>query len=543
MADNIFKWDIGILNKLIGYAFKKNMYITISNLRNLQHLMEKSDFSVYRQKAIMYRRIEFLRKALAARLDEKLEDQSLVIQYCRTEYEDPVTDDIINNLSKYMQLNHQEIKFLTEYINDRLQFGVLQEHAEELQSILERIYDGEYKTFAHASLMIDNWIKEYNEACRAVKSRYQNNILDFNDPNLKDKVSDILYRLGNTASIIITGIQLLNEMLSPGYRPGKLYVYMGVTGGYKSAMLLTTALDAVTFNSKTYKPRKEGYKPYVVYLSMENSKDESFERTYNMKVAPDDPVDHDAGWIVEQLKDRKIAYNDDIGLLIWYESNKSIDTNELRKIIDELDAQGKEVILLSFDYIKRIRPVAKSSSTKEELNNITNELRTIAQDYLIPIVTAQQMNRAALAAINMAKRNGETNLIQYVGLENVGDAWEVAENADMTIIIVVERRKSDGRLLLAFYRAKSRYRPATKLEYFYQPFVLDNEINLERDIMLEKPVGMYKIGGEDTEILDEDDFMSVISSDRGRRQLKRSGKTPTGQDFVSDELFQIPTIT
>lgn len=540
--DNIFKWDIGILNKLIGYTFKKNMYITQSNLRNLQKLMDQSDFKIYMSKNIMYRRITFLKKALKAKLDEKLEDVDLIIQYCRSDIDDPITEDIINNLPKYTQLNHQEIKFLTEYINDRLQFGVLQSRKEELEIILEKINDGEYKTYAHANAMIENWFREYNDAVRATRARYQNNILDFNDPNLREKVGDILYRLGNTSSIIITGIQMLNEMLSPGFRPGKLYVFMGVTGGYKSAMLLTAALDAVKYNAKTYKPKKEGYKPYVVYLSMENSKDESFERTYNMEVANDDPVDHDPGWIVEQLKNNKIAYNDDIGLLIWFEPNKSITTNELRKIIDELDAQGKEVILLSFDYIKRIRAADKGSTTKEELCNITNELRAIAQEYLIPIVTAQQMNRAALAAINMAKRNGETDLIKYVGLENVGDAWEVAENADMTIILVVERRKSDGRLLLAFYRAKSRYRPATKLEYFYQPFVVDNEITLERDIMLDHPVGLYKIGGEDTEILDEEDFMSVAASDRGRRQLKRGGKAPSGKEFVSDELFQIPAI-
>ena len=541
--DNIFKWDTGIINKLIGYSLKRNMYITIANLRNLQKLLDESDFKIYMSKAIMYKRITFLKNVLKARLDEKLEDQSLIIQYCRTEIDDPVTEDIINNLPKYTQLNHNEIKFLTEYINDRLQFGVLQSHKDELQTILEKINDGEYKTFAHASLMIENWFKEYNAACRACRARYQNNVLDFNDPALKDKVSDVLYRLGNTSSILITGFQLLNEMLSPGLRPSKLYVFMGVTGGYKSAMLLTLALHAVKFNATTYKPKKEGYKPYVLYISMENSKDESFERTYNMEVAPDVPVDHDAGWIVEQLKNNKIAYNDDIGLLIWYEPNKSIDTDGVRHIIDELDSQGKEVILVSFDYIKRIRPKTKSVGTKEELNNITNELRAIAQEYMIAIVTAQQMNRAALAAINMAKRNGETDLIKYVGLENVGDAWEVAENADMTIILVVERRKSDGRLMLAFYRAKSRYRPSTKLEYFYQPFTLDNELKLEVDIFSDHPAGVYKLGGEDTDILDQEEAFDALMTSRGRRQLSRKGKSPSGADFISDELFQIPAIT
>ena len=534
--DNIMKWDIGILNKLIGLTFKKNMYITVSVLRNLQKLLDRSDFAIYQSKNLIYKRVEFLKTALKAKLDEKLEDESLVLTYCRSDIDDPVIEDIINNLPKYKQLNHQEIKFLIAYIDDRLQFGIIQTYIEKMADIIEKIEDGEYQTYAQARLMVDKWVADYNMASRATRTRYQDNVLDFNDPNLQDKVSDVLSRLGNTSSIIITGLQMLNEMLSPGFRPGKLYMFLGLTGGYKSAMLLKIVLDCVIYNASTYRPKKEGYKPYVLYLTMENTKDESFARTYNMTIANDDPEDHDSGWIVQQLKDKKIAFNDEIGMIIWYEPNRSITTNDIRNIIDELDSQGKEVIMVSFDYIKRIRSQEKAANEKEELKHVTDELRAIATEYLIPVVTAQQLNRSGLATVNTAMRDNKTDLARFLGGENVGSAYEVMENADMTIILNLERRRSDGQLFLTFYRIKERYRPYTKLEYFNQPFNVDNELQLVDDVYLEKPLGVISLSS-DLEGVDAE----MMFESRGRKQLKKGNQM--APDFETDELFNIPALT
>lgn len=534
--DNIMKWDIGILNKLIGLTFKKNMYITVSVLRNLQKLLKQSDFSIYQNKGLILKRVEFLKKALGAKLDEKLEDESLILNYCRDDFDDPVVEDIINNLPKYRQLNHQEIKFLIAYIDDRLHFGIIQTYIEKMTEIIEKIEDGEYSTYRQARLMMDKWVADYNMASRATKTKYQDNVIDFNEPNLQDKVEDVLYRLGNTSSIIITGIQMLNEMLSPGFRPGKLYMFLGLTGGFKSAMLLKIVLDCVIYNAKTYKPKKEGHKPYVLYLTMENSKEESFERTYNMSIANDDPVDHDSGWIVQQLKDKKIAFNDDIGMIIWHEPNRSISTNEIRNIIDELDSQGKEVIMLSFDYIKRIRSQEAARSEKEELKNVTNELREIAKEYLIPVVSAQQINRNGVASVNIAKRDDKADLAKFLGAENVGDAWEVMENADMTIILNLEKRKTDQQLFITFFRIKERYRPYTRLEYFNQPFVAGNDLMIQDDIYEEKPLGVISLK-TDMEGVDAD----MLFETRGRKQLKPGNQM--APNFNTEELFNIPALS
>ena len=162
-------------------------------------------------------------------------------------------------------------------------------------------------------------------------------------------------------------------MLSPGFRPGKLYIFLGLTGGFKSAMLVKIILDCARYNAKTFKPRREGAKPYVLYLTMENTIDESFARVWNMAVEDTDVEKNKPSDIVTKLKEQKIIANDKIGIMFVYRANMSISTDDLRDIIDEIEMTGKEVIMVSFDYIKRIRPRDRARDEKEMLKNITTE--------------------------------------------------------------------------------------------------------------------------------------------------------------------------
>jgi hypothetical protein len=531
---DVMKWDLGILNKLIGLTFKKNPYITTSNLRNLQRLINRCNFSLYQNKSAVIKRVEFLQRALSAKLDEKFEDESIILNYCRPDFDDPVFDDIINNLNKYKQLNHSEIQSLHKFVEDRLQFGIISNLVPELREIIDRIEDGECNTYAEAKLTIEEWIGRYNIASREIASARNNDMLDLNDPNIQDKINDIIQRLGTTSSIIITGIRMLNEMLSPGFRPGKLYIFLGLSGGFKSAMLLKIIVDCAKFNAKTYRPRKEGYKPVVLYLTMENTKEESFARMYNMTVGNDDMENHSAKFIVDKMTEQNIIGNDDMGILLAYRANMSINTNDIRNMIDELDSQGKEVVLLSFDYIKRIKPVKKAKDEKEELKNVTNELHTLASDYLIPVVSAQQLNRSGLATVNAAARDNKADLAKLLGAENVGSAYEVFENADMTIILNLERRRSDQQLFLTFFRVKERYRPATQLNYFNQPFVIDNDFMLFDDILEKDSKGVISLA-TDIEGVDAD---MIMDQSRGRRQHNKR-QAIMDKATKTEELFNM----
>lgn len=493
--DNLIKlrWDVGMLNKLIGYVIKRSNYITSLNLRNVQKLLMGCDFTEYKNRPIVTKRVDFILKAIHAKLKERYESESIVIQYCTPDVDDPVTTEILKNIDRYKALNYAEINFVTKFVEDRLMHGVFINKICNMKNIIDKVENGEFESYRETNQVVKGWIREYLAQERNIVTSQAQGMLDFNDPKILEKTREIVNRLGDMSAIIITGIQMFNEMLSPGFRPAKLYVFLGLTGGFKSAMLLKIIIDSVKYNAKTYKPKTEGAKPYVVYITMENTIDESFARIWNMVIEDSDVEKSKPEDIVNRLKKAKIVCNDEMGILFVYRPVASMTTADLRDLIDEILATGKEIALLSFDYIKRILPEKKSFSEKEELKNITNELRRIAIDYGFSLVTAHQFNRNQLAVINAKMREGESDLAKYMGGENVGSAYEVMENADMTIALNLERKKDTGILYLTFYRLKERYRPSTKLTYFNQPFAEDNEFRLVDDILLPKPLGIISL--------------------------------------------------
>ena len=526
------KWDISMLNKLIGYTFKRSKNITNLHLRNLQKLLLSCDYSSYSNRPVIMERVNFILEALDARLEQKYEDEGIILEYCTPDTPNPVVDEILKNLDRYKSLNYREIDFVSKFVEDRLVNGVFVNRIMDIKKIIERVEDGEYRTYAEANTDVRNWISDYQLANRKISNSWNNDMLDFNDPNIIERIRDINNRLGDRSSIIITGIQMLNEMLSPGFRPGKLYVFLGLTGGFKSAMLLKIILDCAKYNAKSYKPKKEGAKPYVLYLTMENTIDESFARVWNMAIENTDVETHDPSEIVKVLKEKRIVGNDDIGILFAYRPNMSITTADIRDMIDEIESTGKEVIMLSFDYIKRILPQQRARDEKEMLKNVTNELRQIAIDYQIPVVSAHQFNRNGLSVVNNAMREGKADLAKFLGGDNVGSAYEVMENPDMSIALNLERKKDNQLLYLTFYRLKERYRPSTKLNYFNQPFQKDNEFQLQDDILKSKPLGIISL---DTNMEGADADM-LFNTGRGRKNHMNS---MMDKDMKTDDIFDL----
>lgn len=527
-------WNVQLLNKIIGYVFKKTKNISNLQLRNVQKLLTSCDYTDYYNRPVIMDRINFILKALEARLENKFEDEGIILEYCTPDNSNPVIDEIIKNLDKYKNLNFNELNFISQFIQDRLTYGIFLNKAKDMKSIIERMEDDEFPTFQDANNSIQEWVNDYNAARRNISTAWNDDMLDFNDPNLEERVTEINGRLGDESSIIITGIQMLNEMLSPGFRPGKLYMFLGLTGGYKSAMLLKIILDCARYNAASYIPKREGSKPYVLYLTMENTIDESFARVWNMAIENSDVEKSTPSDIIKRLKKEKIVGNDKIGVLFAYRPNMSISTADLRDIIDEIESTGKEIIMVSFDYIKRIRPQQKARDEKEMLKNVTNELRQIAIDYQIPLVSAHQFNRNALATVNNAIRDGKTDLAKFLGGENVGSAYEVMENPDMSIVLNLETKKDTQRLYLTFYRIKTRYRPSTQLNYFNQPFTIDNSFQLEDDITFASPKGIISL---DTEGVNVDNVLN-----RRGRSMHNSPFSNITKPKEEDSVFDLESL-
>ena len=163
--------------------------------------------------------------------------------------------------------------------------------------------------------------------------------------------------------------------------------------GWKSGLLLKACRDIKLYNPNI-QVKKPGKKPCVLLITMENSVQETVERLFNMVSSANDIRNYTAKQVIKILKnDGHMMISDDnsIDIIIKYYPNRSIDTSDLYTIIEDLSDSGKEVIALVLDYIKRIRPAERGKDEKEELKNITNELKTLATDLDIPVITAHQL--------------------------------------------------------------------------------------------------------------------------------------------------------
>lgn len=141
-------------------------------------------------------------------------------------------------------------------------------------------------------------------------------------------------------------------------------------------------------------------KPVIVYLSMENTNEETIKRLWNHCFGNNSEIkDFDKVEAARMFENAKIftPNNPDLPqLLIWYRANRSINTADLNIMLEDLKKNGKECVFLILDYLKRIRPVETSKELRIELANITNELKTIAMEQDIPILTAMQLNKLGL---------------------------------------------------------------------------------------------------------------------------------------------------
>ena len=422
------KFDISMLNMCIGYIFKKSTQITRKSLMNMKRLFDIIDDNVYVGNDQLYTRFEFIKNALDSILSQGFETDSVIINYCGEHATDKkIFDEVVNNLPTYTKINYEEIKYINRAIEDRLKYYFIYNYKDEIYNTVEQLDSGDYRSFSEINNKLMGICTELITHTRRVKNIDATNEFSLGDENFETALIDIVTKLKNPSRQIRTGIQKLNDILSPAFMSGRLYIFMGLPGGFKSGMLLKVMRDAKKYNSNI-QVKKPGKKPCILLITMENDVNETVERLFNMVVSSDNIRKYTPKQVIKMIKENgelTVDNNNEIDIIIKYYPNRSIDTSDIYTIIDDLSDEGKEVVLFLLDYIKRIKPAEKGKDEKEELKNITNELKTLALSYDIPVVTAHQLNRSGAATVDAAMQSNKEDLARFLGRSNVGSAWEV----------------------------------------------------------------------------------------------------------------------
>ena len=479
-------FDLASLNLMCQYVLSENRNIKRGAYINLRNLIDILDIEKYISDQDKYRRIIFIKKAIEAKLDKGLSNPEAIVKYVNGGFLD---DDIID-INTFVGMSNQEIDWVNETVSNTLSLTFLYEEAPRGIDLLTQFMSADSSNISKLGLEIKDWISNLNTLFRQASVQSVTNETFSLNPNiLQDKIIEIQSQLKSEYRKLVTGMQGVNQLLGGGFENTRCYLFLGVTGVGKSLSLLNMAYQMKKYN-KNFKPKDPTKIPCIVYLTMENTIEETVDRLFKMSTGMDirNCSQEDAIRLLETEGELYLTDDSPIDIIIKYQPNRSVDTGYLYTLTEDLEDEGYEVICMIQDHVKRIRSVSNNDDVRLELGDVINEMKTFAILKDIPMITVSHLNRDGARVVDsQSSRTTKSDLTRMLGKSNIGESLLMLDNVDYGAIINREF-DAEGNPYMVFKCIKKRI--AVMRDYICQPFVVGNELRLVEDFY--SPIPLFK---------------------------------------------------
>lgn len=470
-----------------------------SNVRRLFGQLDPSSFRNDQERDI---RVFIIKKLASEILDKRIENKNTLLNFLNLEgvYEVDATE-IINNLFQ-QQLSEVESAAIDRQVASQLRYGLIGNKVEDVMDLLTSFQTENYTDFDEFISDFCSQVDGFNKDLLSARECFEDpkNEISLGDDNFVSLLDNIIKTEANPSSRIKSGIKAFNEMLNGGFEQGRVYMALGLPKGWKSGFLLNSCIWALRYNN--LKAKKPGLKPVVVYLTMENTIVETVKRIWSHCFGNDSKMsDYTSAEAARLLQEAKIFTPnapDRAELMIVHRATKSINTQDMNDILDDLEKNGRECVFLVQDYVKRIRSTVNHKEERIELSLISDEFATIAKKREIPILTAMQLNREAFRAFENAE-SGESqiNAVEKLGASYVGESINLIQNVDFAFIVgrtAIPRLNDAGdvEMIDRFLVVKlvSTRDKSPKVMSFKHRFVAGNDMALTEDFNLQTSLSL-----------------------------------------------------
>ena len=474
------------MKTLKNYIYKDIISILCSSKKDLNNaqavvLFDKA-LSTYPSKSIYclaaHRMISYI--------EQNIKNVDLILDAMRDEGEDKDIVEAIEFLKSAPTISTQaECNRLCRKLADYIKYALILKAKEPFIKALDIIDDDDEN--------IHDSIEKVYELAQQIAKAYQSinvqSVVHSFDTAYIDAMKLAVAEAKEARSpdkCIITGVRGLNNLLSPGYLGGCLYIYAALPGNYKSGILLKSHVDTLKYNEHI-KNTTNGKTPISMYISMENTMAQTIRRLWSVLFPTADIASFTIDEITEMINNELTAKG--MRSVILYYGYREKSTKDLDAIIRSYNTEDSEVVAVYLDYIKRIRPgrtdVAVTSSEKSELHAIMNELKTIAAELNIPIVSGHQLNREAARQVDdIVKAGGFNKTDQAMGRANVSVAWEVMEVADWMALMNIENNGEVKYLMIKAVKQRDLDNNSdNSVQAIRHPFISVQSFGLKDDIM------------------------------------------------------------
>lgn len=303
------------------------------------------------------------------------------------------------------EINEIVFQDIIKQIRLRKKIAALFQNYDELENVLSSIKDGSFDS-------IDDLVEDYEITIKKLYSNMMeaNRSVTIEAAASLDLVKDdyghvlqMIKKKYDRSNKTPSGFAILDdEVLVGGYEPSRLYVWGGGSGAGKSTLLnnsiIKSAIRDTRLTTEGSRPPKKGeiHRVYI-YVTMENTIEESLMRTYQPLFNRTTPLmldDITRGIDIRKMVMDKLAENSST-IVMKYFPAMSISTVDLMGVIDDVvDQYGKEAVAgLYVDYLDLLKTDTKYDMYRIELGHITLSLKTLAVQYNIPVITGSQLSR------------------------------------------------------------------------------------------------------------------------------------------------------
>lgn len=472
--------DLMTYDILCRYILQNSSMLRMEHIVNLRKLINIIDYSTYENDPEKVKRVNFIIKALEARLDNNIVDRNIILNYING----GLTFKIDFLDYDHLDLTKDEILYIHKLVSETLQYQFIYNKIDDIQDICTRFKTSDYNNRGQIVAEFEGVIDGLKNDFR--HSRVNDNSIDMTfslkDGQFESAVTDTWNLITNPSRRLITGMQGLNEMTGGGFESGRTYMLLGTSGVGKSITLLNLIYQIKLFNCH-YKTKDPTKTPCIVLLTMENTVVETITRLFDLVIEGSHGMaNYSIGDVINMLRTQgELVLNDSspIDIVIKYKANKSVDTSYLYTLCDDLEDEGYEVICLVQDHVKRIRSIYGNSDVRLELGDVVNELKVFAAEKDIPVITNSHLNRDAARILEEQARKGTQDAGKLLGKSNIGESMLMIDNLDCAMIITLDFDKEANRYM-TFNLIKMRDK--TDRLYIAQPFTPGSTIRLMTDM-------------------------------------------------------------
>lgn len=478
-------FDLSTLELMSAFVISENKNIRKSSLINMKNLFESINTKIYENDPIRKKHVNFIKKGLQARLVENLNNPSIIEKYVNGGIvnDNQNTDDMVR-ISELKPLNNAEIDFINKQVSTSLKNSYFFNDIDKLEELIIRFKSGDFSNNEQIVNDFEDEIVRLAALFRHARVENQQEItFSLRDSVFNNVFTDIHEELTNPSHRLFTGMKGFNKLIGGAFETGRVYMLLGLAAAGKSMVLLNLAKQIKDFN-KGYRTKDPTKTPCVIILTMENTVQETVDRLYQITTSEDMKQIEDVNVAMDKFRSNgmTITKESPIDIMVKYVPNRTVTTEFLYTLYEELEEDGYEMICCIQDHVKRIKSNERTTDLRIELGNIVNEFKNFAIAKDVVVITNSHLNRDAASKVEDGKNSNRQDIINILGKQNIGESLLMIDNLDMAIIINRETDRATDTEYMGFKRIKERVRVDPNFVKMYQPFADGSIAKLQTDV-------------------------------------------------------------